>query len=291
MTRHTWTNRFIPPLVLIGVVGCVWYGLSSRPKTTAVLPAPRVVAAAKAPTTDSLQPIAAITPTVHKLGSTVQFSLVTKPFTQIQKVEFYIEDKFVGAAFAEPYTVQVSESNLTAGTHSVTAKVYTADTTAQTTPTLFVASPATTPQGTQGSTDDDMPLPISTATPVAPPSTPTVASPTHVVVTAGADGTQATLSWDAVAGAVNYQVWRDGVQIDTSTQPAYTDTALSPGHTYDYSVVALDADGNASTPSSQVGVTMPLQQQNVTKPSAADSTKTAPQSQDQAATTRDSAQN
>lgn len=267
MTHHTWTNRFLPPLVFIGVVGCVWYGLSSRPKTPSVLPAPQVVAAAKAPTTDSLQPIAAVSPTVDKLDGAVQFSINAKPFSQIQKVEFYIEDKFIGAAFAQPYVVRVDEDALSAGTHSVTAKVYTVGSTAQTTPTLFVAAPKILQQDTPA--DEDVTPPVSAPGSTVPqPSTSAVDSPTNLTVVATTDGTQAELSWSAVAAAASYQVWRDGTQIGATTQTTYIDTALTPGQTYDYAIIAVDSVGTASAPSAQVGVTMSMEQNAIPKPPA-----------------------
>lgn len=257
--KHTWINRIVPPLVLVGVVGCVWYGLSSRPKLVADLPVQQQVAAATSSpsSTANQQPVANITPTVDKIGSQVQFSVDLKPLKEVQKVEFYVENKLMGAAFAEPYTVAVSENNLTAGTHTVTAKVYTANATTQTVPTMFTANPSTPPP-----IDTDASIqPAQSSAPAQQPQTSHVAKPTGLIAAAADDGTTAQVSWSS-GGAASYQVWRDGAQIGAASSTAYADTGLTPGQTYDYQIVAVTGDGSTSDPSDQVAVTMPMQQNN-----------------------------
>ena len=54
-------------------------------------------------------------------------------------------------------------------------------------------------------------------------------------------------------GVAGYQIFRDGVQIDTTTQTAYSDTGLQASTTYSYFVRAFDIDGLVS--SSSVSVT------------------------------------
>src|SRR6185369_11971291 len=68
--------------------------------------------------------------------------------------------------------------------------------------------------------------------------------------------------WDASTdnvGVTRYDVYRGGVKIGSATPPAtcYTDTTAQPNTTYSYTVVALDAAGNASAPSSPLSVTTP----------------------------------
>jgi hypothetical protein len=251
MLKHTWTNRILPPAVFMGVVSCVWYGLASQPQAAVVLPPTRVVAAAPPPASiASAEPIANITPTISRLGKDLQFSLTPKSPGDIEKVEFYVENKLVGAAFAAPFVVRVCQDNLSAGTHTLTAKVYGSGATTQTTPTLFTAQPTAPPQNNAEQ---------ESVAPSSKPATPsTLAAPIDLAASAGGDGTSAQLTWAAVAGADSYQVWRDSTQIATVTQANYTDTNLSPGYTYDYQIVATSSDGAVSDPSAQAAVTMPM---------------------------------
>lgn len=59
------------------------------------------------------------------------------------------------------------------------------------------------------------------------------------------------LTWSASTdnrGVTGYRVSRDSVVLGTVGSTSFNDTALTPGQTYQYSVVALDAAGNPSTP-------------------------------------------
>jgi glycosidase len=68
------------------------------------------------------------------------------------------------------------------------------------------------------------------------------------------------LSWNSVAGAAGYNVYRSPlsgggfVKVNGSpvATPAYGDTGLENGRTYHYVVTALDAAGNESVPSAEV---------------------------------------
>jgi hypothetical protein len=195
---------------------------------------------------------------VTRWGSQLQFSVNPAPYKHIQKVEFYIEPHFVGAAFSQPYSVAVNEDNLTAGTHTVTAKIYLDGTGAKSSqPATFMATPKTPPAlPADSDTDSIVPAspPSSPATPGSPAALP---APTDLSGAASSDGTSVTLSWTGPEGAVGYRVWRDGVQVATTTGTGFTDTGLNPGQTYDYSVVALDADSKASAASGVLAVTMP----------------------------------
>src|SRR5262249_8711136 len=85
-----------------------------------------------------------------------------------------------------------------------------------------------------------------------PPSTPTHLQASNVT------SSSVTLKWTkstdniAVAG---YQIFRNGVQIGTTTGTSYSDTGLSPSTTYAYTVAAFDASGNVSPQSWQLAVT------------------------------------
>lgn len=73
--------------------------------------------------------------------------------------------------------------------------------------------------------------------------------------------TEVNLSWVAskdAAGATGYKIYRNGEQITRTSALSYTDTRLTSGTTYTYTVAAYDATGNASAPSSGVSVTTQL---------------------------------
>ena len=84
-----------------------------------------------------------------------------------------------------------------------------------------------------------------------PPSTP------GTPVASGTTGVQTTLTWAASTdsvGVTGYEVYRDGVLIATVTSPTFTDTGLTAGTTYSYSIRAKDAAGNLSLASGATSV-------------------------------------
>ncbi len=104
-----------------------------------------------------------------------------------------------------------------------------------------------------------------------PPTTPTnlVALPVST--------SQIDLSWDASTDNYlfgGYQVWRDSLQIATTTLTNYSDTGLTASTTYSYYVVAYDAALNYST-SSAIVSTSTLQV--VVVPPTATSSSNGPQ--------------
>ncbi|WP_404819475.1 glycosyl hydrolase family 18 protein [Streptomyces marincola] len=63
------------------------------------------------------------------------------------------------------------------------------------------------------------------------------------------------LRWNAASGDVrDYQVLRDGRAVATTTATTYTDTGLSAGTSYTYTVVARDANGRTGPASSPLTV-------------------------------------
>jgi hypothetical protein len=102
---------------------------------------------------------------------------------------------------------------------------------------------------------------------IPPPSdneAPTV--PAGLTATA-ISSSQINLSWSASTdnvGVTGYRIYRDGVQIATTSTTSYSDTGLSPLTTYTYTVSAIDLAGNESGQSSQVSAT--TQQPDTTPP-------------------------
>jgi streptogramin lyase len=64
--------------------------------------------------------------------------------------------------------------------------------------------------------------------------------------------TQPMLSWDSAPGATSYNIYRDGVDIGSSSTNSFTDTTAAVG-TYDYDVTAVNSQGE-SLPSQPVTV-------------------------------------
>ena len=92
------------------------------------------------------------------------------------------------------------------------------------------------------------------STDTTPPTAPTGLTATALWAT------RVDLSWDPSTddrGVAGYALLRDSVQIATSSSTRYSDASVTPGTSYTYTVVAYDAQGNRSPPSSAVSVTTP----------------------------------
>ncbi len=94
---------------------------------------------------------------------------------------------------------------------------------------------------------------IATLPDTVAPSTPTgLAIPSKTK-------NSANLSWTASTDNVavtGYKIYRNAVQVGTSATNSYTDTALSIGVAYTYTVAAYDAAGNTSVQSTSVTTTL-----------------------------------
>jgi len=64
-----------------------------------------------------------------------------------------------------------------------------------------------------------------------------------VNVSDGTDPDKIILSWNSVSTATNYRVYRDGVEIQNTTQLTYTDTSIQQGIAYSYLVVSENQAG------------------------------------------------
>jgi poly(3-hydroxybutyrate) depolymerase len=72
----------------------------------------------------------------------------------------------------------------------------------------------------------------------------TLPAPTGVA-TSGATSSSMVISWSSVTGASGYNVYRGGSKVNASlvTGTSFTDTGLSPGTTYSWTVRAVDTNG------------------------------------------------
>ena len=92
----------------------------------------------------------------------------------------------------------------------------------------------------------------ASATVSATPAAPAAGAPTGLSGTAG--DTIATLTWNPVAGATSYKLYRNGVALSvTITGNTYTDSGLTNNATYSYYVTAIN--GTESAPSATISVT------------------------------------
>ena len=87
---------------------------------------------------------------------------------------------------------------------------------------------------------------VSSGTPVStlpPPSS---------VGTSGATSTSMVVAWSTVTGASGYNVYRGGAKVNASlvTATSFTDSGLSPGTTYSWTVKTVDGQGAESAASS-----------------------------------------
>ncbi|MGW3230000.1 extracellular catalytic domain type 1 short-chain-length polyhydroxyalkanoate depolymerase [Kitasatospora sp. NPDC001095] len=87
------------------------------------------------------------------------------------------------------------------------------------------------------------------------PTDPGLPAPSGLTATAGTGSV--ALGWQAVSGAASYQVFRNGTQVGSASGTAFTDTGLTAGTTYSYTVAAVDASGAAGPRSAAVTATTP----------------------------------
>lgn len=97
------------------------------------------------------------------------------------------------------------------------------------------------------------------AIPTPPADTTPPSAPTNLAASAPSP-TQVNLSWTAATddtGVTGYEIQRNGTAITTVTGTSYSDTSVAASTNYTYAVVAIDAAGNRSAPSTSVSVTTP----------------------------------
>ena len=126
--------------------------------------------------------------------------------------------------------------------------------TGTTTVPAIPAQPAT-PGGENSPPPPPTPPPTPPSTPPADTTAPSI--PTNLSTTV-ISTTQISLSWSASTDNVavtGYKVFRGGIQITTTSETSYTDSSLSPGTSYNYTVSSYDAAGNNSNQSASVSAT------------------------------------
>lgn len=84
--------------------------------------------------------------------------------------------------------------------------------------------------------------------------TGTLPAPAGLKVT-GTTDTTAALGWTAVGGAASYNVYRNGAKAGSTAAAAYTDTGLTAGTAYTYTVTAVDSAGKEGPAAAAVTAT------------------------------------
>lgn len=79
-------------------------------------------------------------------------------------------------------------------------------------------------------------------------------APSGLTVT-GVTAASVSLSWSPVAGAASYEVRRDGGKVASPAGTTYTDTGLTAGASYGYTVAAVDSSGAVGTAAAAVTAT------------------------------------
>jgi chitodextrinase len=107
----------------------------------------------------------------------------------------------------------------------------------------------------------------------APDST-APAAPTGLTASSPS-GSRVELNWTAGSdnvGIAGYRVFRNGVEVGTTSATSWTDTTVTPATTYTYHLVAYDAANNVSPPSSTASVTTRPADRTLTFVPSADAT-------------------
>lgn len=187
-------------------------------------PAITVVIADKTPPTVSLS----ISPTTNpaKGSITLNANASDTGGTGVSKVEFYVGTTLLATDTTSPYQASWDTTKYPDSSYSLTAKAYDG------------ANPANT------ATSNTINVTVENTDKVAP------SAPTNFRSTA-TNLTSVSLAWNASTdnvGVVGYIVTRNGTTLPTVTGLSLSDVGLNPATTYNYSIVAVDAAGNKSTP-------------------------------------------
>jgi chitodextrinase len=86
------------------------------------------------------------------------------------------------------------------------------------------------------------------------PPPPVLTAPAGLHVTA-TTASSVSLSWNGVSGASSYVVYRGGARVGSASGTSYTDSGLSAGTSYSYTVAAADSSGTTGPASAAVSAT------------------------------------
>jgi chitodextrinase len=159
------------------------------------------------------------------VGGTIALQASALDAVGVATVELFVDGALSAALTSSPWIFALDTSTLGSGAHTLAVKAYDA---------------AGNSAGAQ----------ISVSVAPADAVAPTAASSLRAAVVGT---TQTALSWAAAkdnVAVVAYEVLRDGVVIGQPGARYFVDQGLAPGSSHSYRVVALDAAGNRSAPTS-----------------------------------------
>ena len=150
----------------------------------------------------------------------------------IASVQFLVDGMAVNTDTVSPYSFSWNSATTSNGSHTIAARATDTKNNAATTPNLTVN--------------------ITNATPCT--NIPTVPANLHVTATSV---NSVSLAWNASTPGASctlqgYRIYRNSTQVATPTGTTYTDTGLTPGTTYIYTVLAVDTGNHTSAQSAGV---------------------------------------
>ncbi|HEU5154820.1 MAG TPA: Ig-like domain-containing protein, partial [Gemmatimonadales bacterium] len=172
---------------------------------------------------------------VYLVSQTVILTATASDDVGVTSVEFYDGTTLMSTATTVPYTHTWSVTSANNGMHSWTAKAYDGS--------------------GKNKTSTVVSLTVSISDTVAP-SIPTG------LTAATASCSQVNLSWATSSdtggsGLAGYRVYRNGVQIATTSVTSYSNTSLAASTGYSFTVAAYDNAGNVSAESAAASATTP----------------------------------
>lgn len=154
------------------------------------------------------------------------FNSTASDASGVANVQFLIDGNAVNTTTTSPYTFSWNSANVGNGSHTIAARATDTKNNATTTGNFTVNVNNATP---------------CTGSPSVPANFRTTATATNSV----------SLAWNASTPAANctlqgYRIYRNGAQIATPTGATFTDTGLTPGTAYSYTVAAIDTGNHLS---------------------------------------------
>ena len=179
---------------------------------------------------DTTAPTAAITSPADGASAygPVTVTATATDDTAVTSVDLLVDGGVVGSSTTAPYSFSWSATSVGGHTLQVQAR------------------------DAAGNVGTSAPITVTVPPDTTAPQAPGTPSGT------GVTSTSASLTWPAATddrGVVGYQVLRNGVVVGSPTALTFTDSGLSPGTAYSYTVRAVDGAGNVSPDSTAVLIT------------------------------------
>jgi chitodextrinase len=183
---------------------------------------------------DSTAPTVSLqTPTANQaVTGTLNMTATAADASGISQVKFMVDGQLVGTSTTAPYAYAWNSAAVANGAHTVTAQA----------------------TDTAGNTATSAAVSITVTNAVSCSGNPTVPGNLHVSATTAST---ITIDWNASTAATGctmqgYKIYRGGNLVTTATGTTFTDTGLTPGATYSYTIAAADTSGHSSAQTAAV---------------------------------------